>query len=287
MGITRFATNEFARISYEVDGPETANVAVLLHATLADRVSFRPLQDELAPSMRVILPDARGHGASAGLKDRTFNVADMANDLYAVLEAENLVGDPHARIHLAGHGQGAVTALELARRRPDLVASLTLIEPDALSLLDGDDDPQAILAREEARNAYRTASDAAYKGLADKALSLYLDARWGADWQDRLPRPRAAAVRRNVLALSPTLDALDRYRLLPEDAAEIAIPARVLAAATSPATVRAIAQRLGSWLPRGRAVYIAKLPGGAPFTDEGEAAINIVTEWVGEQSMQA
>jgi hypothetical protein len=51
--------------------------------------------------------------------------------------------------------------------------------------------------------------------------------------------------------------------------------------------VRHIARRLGEWLPRGRAVYIAKLPGGAPFTGEGEAAINIVTEWLREQSMQA
>jgi pimeloyl-ACP methyl ester carboxylesterase len=287
MGITRFATNDYARISYEVDGPETANVAVLLHATLSDRVAFRPLQDELAASMRVILPDARGHGASAGLKDRTWNVTDMANDVFAVLEAERLVGNAQARIHLVGHGQGAITALELARRRPDLASSLTLIEPDALTLLDGDDDPQVILAREEARNAYRTASDAAYKGLADRSLGLYLDARWGEGWHEHLPRPRIAAVRRNVLALSPSLDALDRYRLLPEDAARIATPARVLAAATSPATVRTIARRLGDWLPRGRAVYIAKLPGGAPFTGEGEAAINIVTEWVAEQSMQA
>ncbi len=287
MGITRFATNEYSRISYEVDGPETANVAVLLHTTLADRGSFRPLQDELTPSMRVILPDARGHGASAGLKDRAFNVTDMANDLFAVLEGERLVSDPHARIHLVGHGQGAITALELARRRPDLVASLTLIEPDALTLLDGDADPEVILAREEARAAWRAASDASYKGLADRALSLYLDARWGADWNERLSRPRAAAVRRNVLALSPSLDALDRYRLLPEDIEQIAIPARVLAAATSPAPVRVIARRLGEWLPRGRAVYIAKLPGGMPFSEEGEAAINIVAEWVNDQSMQA
>jgi pimeloyl-ACP methyl ester carboxylesterase len=287
MGITRFATNEYARISYELDGPETPDVAVLLHATLADRGSFAPLRDELAARMRVLLVDARGHGASAGLKDRAFNVTDMANDLHAVLEAEGLVMAPHARVHLVGHGQGAIAALELARRRPDLVTSLVLIEPDALTLLDGEEDGQVILAREEARNAYRTAAEASYKGLAERAVTLYLDARWGEDWRERLSRPRAAAVRRNVLALSGSLDALDRYRLLPEDAEQIMVPARVLAAATSPATVRQIAQRLGSWLPRGRTVYIAKLPAGAPFSGEGEAAINIIEEWVREQSMQA
>ncbi len=287
MGITRFATNDLVRINYEIDGPETSDVAVLLHATLADRGSFAPLRDALATNMRVILPDARGHGASAGLKDRAYDVTNMANDLFAVLEAEGLAAGPDRRIHLVGHGQGAMTALELARRRPDLVTSLTLIEPDALTLLDGEDDAEAIMAREEARTAYRSASEAAYTGLADKALKLYLDARWGDDWSARLSRPRAAAVRRNVLALSASLDALDRYRILPEQIAEILVPARVVAAATSPAPVRLIAQRMGEWLPRGRAVYVAKLPGGAPFTLEGEAAINLVEEWVRERSMQA
>ncbi len=285
MGITHFAQNGLARISYEIDGPDTTDVAVLLHATLADRGSFGPLRETLAEWMRVILPDARGHGASAALQGRAYEVADMANDLYAVLDAEGLAPTPDRRIHLIGHGQGAIAALELARRRPDLVTSLTLIEPDALTLLDRDDDVDAIVAREEARNAFRSASEAAYKGLADQALSLYLDARWGPGWSERLSRPRAAAVRRNVLALSASLDALDRYRILPEELAQIVVPARVLAAATSPPTVRQIARRIGARLPRGRAVYVAKLPGGAPFTDEGEAAINLVTEWVRAHSV--
>jgi pimeloyl-ACP methyl ester carboxylesterase len=285
MGITRFAQNDLARISYEIDGSDTTDVAVLLHATLADRGSFGPLRETLAKWMRVILLDARGHGASAALQGRAYDVADMANDLYAVLEAEGLTRKQDARIHLIGHGQGALAALELARRRPDLVTSLTLIEPDALTLLDGEDDVDAIVAREEARHAFRAASEAAYKGLADRALSLYLDARWGPGWSERLSGPRAAAVRRNVLALSASLDALDRYRILREEIMQIVVPTRVVAAATSPATVRQIAQRMGGWLPRGRAVYVAKLPGGAPFTDEGEAAINLVTEWVRAHSV--
>jgi pimeloyl-ACP methyl ester carboxylesterase len=287
MGITRFATNDLARISYELEGPDTDDVVVMLHTTLADRGSFGPLREALGDRMRILLIDARGHGASAALKDRTHAVTDMANDCFAVLEAEGIVHNGTTRVHLVGHGQGAITALELARRRPDLVCSLTLIEPDALTLLDGDEEGETIMAREEARNAYRSASDAAYKGLADKALHLYLDARWGEGWQERLSRPRAAAVRRNLLALSPSLDALDRYRILPEEIQQVLTPTRVVAAATSPATVRAITQRLGAWLPRGRAVYVAKLPGGAPFTGEGEAAINLIEEWLLEQSHQA
>jgi len=282
MGITRFAQNELTRLSYEVEGPDTANVAVLLHATLVDRGSLGPLRDVLVERMRVVMPDARGHGGSTALKDRSLTVTDLANDLFAVLESASII-DPVIALHLVGQGQGAVTALELARRRPDLVASLTLIEPDALDLIEGEPDPEVAIALEAARFANREASDAAYKGLADRALKLYLDRRWGEGWAEKLARPRQAAIRRNVLALSPSLDALDAYRLTAEGAAGILTPSRVVSAATAPLAERTVAARLGSWLPRGRTVYVAELPGGAPFFGAGEAAINLIDAWLTEQ----
>lgn len=283
MGITRFAQNELTRLSYEIDGPDSADVAVLLHATLLDRGSLGPLRDLLAERMRVVMSDARGHGGSTALKDRSLTVTDLANDLFAILEAESLLA-PALSLHLVGHGQGAIAALELARRRPDVVASLTLIEPDALALIEGEPDPGIAIALETAQSANREASDAAYKGLADRALRLYLDRRWGEGWDAALTRPRLAAVRRNVLALSPSLDALDRYRLERDDAATILTPARIVSAATAPLAERTVAVRLGSWLPRGRTVYVAELPGGAPFAGAGEAALNLIDGWLNEQS---
>lgn len=284
MGITRFAQNDLVRLSYEIDGPDTVAVVILLHATLTDRAVFGPLRETLSERYRVILPDARGHGGSSALKDRTFSVTDMANDLHTVMEAERLLGDnaDHTEVHLVGYGQGAIAALELAKVRPDLITSLALLEPDALAILDGDDDQAVIDAREDARTAHRDASDAAYKGLADQALTRYLDRRWGGGWQDRLSRPRQAAVRRNLLALSASLDALDRYRLGWDDLQDMVVPARVLAGATSPLAERRIATRLGQWLPNGRSVFVPELPGGDPFRGAGEAAINVVESWIDE-----
>ena len=43
MGITRFARNDLARLSYEIDGPDTGDVVVMLHTTLADRGSFQAI----------------------------------------------------------------------------------------------------------------------------------------------------------------------------------------------------------------------------------------------------
>src|SRR5699024_7518586 len=68
MGRTRFAQNDLARLSYEVDGPEDGPPVIFLHATLGDHRTIGDLQGELAPEYRLILPDARGHGASAALQ---------------------------------------------------------------------------------------------------------------------------------------------------------------------------------------------------------------------------
>lgn len=285
MGYTRFAQNDLARLSYEVSSAtgsatDATPTVVLLHATLTEHASLNPLREELVERFQVVQPDARGHGASAALTDRSFTVTDMANDLYVVLEAADLLGPDKRPLHLVGHGQGAIAALELARRRPDLITSLVLIEPDAPALLDGELDVEIARVREEARTSFRAASDAAYKGLTDKALEIYLNRRWGEGWEARLTKPRLAAVRRHITALSPSLDALDRYRLLPEELAAITIPALVVVAAESPVAERAIAQRVAKTIPSATLRVVTSLPGGAPLTGNGEIAISVITEWL-------
>jgi pimeloyl-ACP methyl ester carboxylesterase len=166
------------------------------------------VQDRLADTMRIIMPDARGHGASSAVTDRNVSMTDLANDAVAILDNEGIAGP----VHIVGKGQGAITALELAHWRPDRIASLVLVEPDALTILDGEMDEHVVHVREEARAGQREASDHSYKGLADKALDRYLDRRWGAGWRERLTKIRLASVRRSVQALSPSLDALGRFR---------------------------------------------------------------------------
>src|SRR6478609_1662193 len=92
MGTTRFANNGVARLAFEVAGPDEAPAIVLAHATLLDRASFGVTRDALLAGgrWRVIMPDARGHGASAMIKGRALTVNDLANDLFAVLDAEGL-----------------------------------------------------------------------------------------------------------------------------------------------------------------------------------------------------
>lgn len=276
MATTRFAQNELVRISYETSGVAGGPTVVLLHALLGDRPSMRPIADRLQDAARVIAPDARGHGATSALTDRTVSMTDLANDVVAVLDAEGVTGP----VHIVGHGQGAITELELAHWRPDRIASLALVEPDALTVLDGESDEAIVQARENARAEQREASDLSYKGLADRALDRYLDRRWGEGWRDRLTPIRMASVRRSVQALSPSLDALGRFRILPEDLADVPFPVLIVTSEDTPQAERLVADRLAAWIADADRVTVATIPGGTPFTED---AADAVAEWVGDR----
>jgi pimeloyl-ACP methyl ester carboxylesterase len=268
MGTTRFAQSDLARLSYEIDGRADGPPLVFLHATLGDRRVFGDLQHALAPDYRLVLPDARGHGASAALQNRSFTVTDMANDLWAVLEAEGLDRDDAPKLVVIGHGQGAVTAIELARRRPDRLAGMILIEPDAPALLDGVVDGDVAAAREEARQTYRTLADLAYRGQGQQAVDRYMAFRWPGGWQEDLAQPRQAAVRRHAGALSPSLEALDSFRILPEELGEIGVRTHVLTAGSSPDLVDTIGRRLAADVPGATYRQIGKITLATPYGSE-------------------
>jgi pimeloyl-ACP methyl ester carboxylesterase len=109
---------------------------VMLHGLLVGNMTtwYWTVAPHLAARHRVILFDLRGHGLSerAALG---YDVETMARDLEAVIEQ---VG--HEPVALVGHSYGAVTALALALRRPDLVRKLALVEaplpPSRLEELD-------------------------------------------------------------------------------------------------------------------------------------------------------
>ncbi|WP_352231486.1 alpha/beta fold hydrolase [Actinomadura sp. NBRC 104425] len=88
-----------------------------------DRYGFGA-QRPLADAYRLLMVDRRGHGASPDI-DRTDYEVD-ADDIVGLL-----TGVPGGA-HLVGHSYGGVAVMLAAARRPDLVRSLTLIQPGAL-----------------------------------------------------------------------------------------------------------------------------------------------------------
>lgn len=101
-----------------------------LHCSASSSSQWRSLPAQLREGYRIIAPDLIGYGASAGWHgERPFRLADEAAAVCAVL------GYPEEPVHLVGHSYGGLVALHIARKRPRLVRSLTLIEPAAFPLL--------------------------------------------------------------------------------------------------------------------------------------------------------
>jgi pimeloyl-ACP methyl ester carboxylesterase len=96
---------------------------VLLHPGGAgvDARAWRPNLEALSAVFRVFTPERRGHGRTPDV-DGPITFELMAQDTIAFLET--VVGEP---AHLVGCSDGAIVALMVALRRPDLVRLLTFI----------------------------------------------------------------------------------------------------------------------------------------------------------------
>lgn len=96
-------------------------VVVLVHGAGMDRTVWQMQTRFLAHNgYRVVAIDLPGHGGTQGEPCAT--VGDYADWL-----AETIAGLDVGPVHIAGHSLGSLIGLELAGRRPDLVATLMLL----------------------------------------------------------------------------------------------------------------------------------------------------------------
>jgi pyruvate dehydrogenase E2 component (dihydrolipoamide acetyltransferase) len=109
------------RLRYLEMGSGGGAPVLLLHGFGADLNSWMFTQPALAESRRTIALDLPGHGGSSkyvGVGD----VDSLTGDVEAFLGELGI-----ERVHLVGHSMGGGVAAALATRRPDRVATLTLI----------------------------------------------------------------------------------------------------------------------------------------------------------------
>lgn len=281
-GSTRFALRNNSRIAYDpgtVTPDQSATPAIFLHDLLADRTAFAAQRAALSSSNRIVVPDARGHGASATLANQWYTMTELAQDVIAIMDLEEIES-----AHIVGHGLGGATAFELARRFGDRIASMTLIEPALYGVLDNDAEPAAVGYRNEIRASDRAAADAAYKGLVDKSLDTYLLPRWGSGWRDVAPKPRMAAVRRHAAALTGLLPALDAYTVAKSEVRNILVPALIVVGEDAHPIDRLTANRLAGLLPVARSATIPlAVRANTPLGGTGADALNaLLADFIGD-----
>ena len=106
----------------------TGHPALLLHgALLGGRPTWSPLRG-LSAGWRLLVPNRRGYqpGPRADVECQQCDVRDAAA----------LLSELDEPAHVIGHSRGAVVALAVARRCPELVRSLVLLEPPPLDAAD-------------------------------------------------------------------------------------------------------------------------------------------------------
>jgi len=120
IGVAGYIEVAGRRTWHEVSGD--GDPLVLLHGGFVGASSFYAQTPALVEAgYRVHVPERRGHAHTPDVVG-PLSYSVMADDMVAYLEQE--VGAP---AHLVGWSDGAVVALLIARRRPDLVARMVLI----------------------------------------------------------------------------------------------------------------------------------------------------------------
>jgi pimeloyl-ACP methyl ester carboxylesterase len=113
-----FVEADGLRIAYRRSG--SGPPVFLIHGGVSDSRAWRVELDTLADEFTVVAWDAPGCGASSDPPE-SFRLPEYADALAALVDALGL--EP---VHLVGHSWGAGLALELYRRRPELVAAMVL-----------------------------------------------------------------------------------------------------------------------------------------------------------------
>lgn len=218
--------------------------ALALHCSLAHAGAWSGVAAAL-PGVCLTAPDLPGHGRSGDW--------DPATDLHATATrvAGALAERIGAPLDLIGHSFGATVALRLALERPELVRSLTLVEPVLFVIARGTPAFEAFIG-DYADVEQRLA------GEPEAAAALFHRA-WGAGTLEHLPE----AQRRYMVERMPLVGAQNHVLL--DDVPGLTAPGRLegfdrpvllVEGADSPPVVAAIHDALAARLPKARRLVV-------------------------------
>lgn len=230
---------------------------MLLHSSASSSAQWRALIERLSGRYRVIAPDLYGYGGTAHWAGQgEFRLEHEAEIVCALLKR---TGEP---AQLVGHSFGGAVALHVARTRPDLLASLTVIEPVAFHLLRGQD--QAALA--EITAVAKGVAEALACGNYFDGIAAFVNYWSGPGAWDGIPQEKRAGFAARLGKV-----ALDFHATLNEpaslaDFAAMALPTLVLQGSRAPLPTRRICELLAPALPDAQLRIIAGAGHMAPLT---------------------
>lgn len=224
----------------EVHGEGTPILGI--HGTPSASVLWTDAAQQLAKHGRCIIYDRCGFYRSAPAELRTtLDLTGHVADAAALLTAE--AGEPSVVI---GRSTGGLIALELARRHPDKVAALVLLEP-ALLTLDSNANDWGKSLRRRVLSTAESDPGRVSEAVIREALGDQTWDEFPQELQDLFAdlSPAVVAETRGV-----GLDLSEHpLELSEQELSELSQPVLVVAAHDSPEPLRTVAERLADALP--------------------------------------
>lgn len=251
-------TSAFEPIALHPVAADPHTPVLALHASASSAGQWQGLSDYLRGRYRVIAPDLPGYGMACLHPAR--DIADVADSVVGAMAGTS------ASMHVVGHSLGAAVALEMAVARPDLVRSLTLIEPMAFHLLRRGDGSDLELFVELSVLAERMAVSVA-AGDPESAMRAYVDFWYGAGAWDKtgeslrksLGRQAGRVILDFAASLAPTRS-VGRWR-------ELRCPTLVVMGLESPLASLRVTEMVAEAIPGARLMMISEAGHMAPLTD--------------------
>ena len=155
---------------------------LMIHGVICDSAFFEYTAQYLAQKHRVITYDRRGYSRSSGKVGDDF-WAEQAQDAISLLEKLC----PNEQTIIVGCSAGAIIAMHVAARQPEMVAGLILHEPPLVQLLAPDHEAFAI-----AEKIKKLVSEGKYQRAINQFLLLTGES------DERAPERREEAMQREA-----------------------------------------------------------------------------------------
>lgn len=257
----------------EIDGAPVACTTVgsgapvvLLHASASSAAQWRELTARLSGRFTLIAPDQFGCGGTAAWAGRhPIGLRDHARLAAEVIRRQG------QRVHLVGHSFGGAIALRLAADHPQLVRSLTLIEPVSFQLLrDRDADGGALYA--EIRNLASAVFESTLSGHGHAGMQGFID-YWNGDgaWA-QMPADMQGRLAMQIGGVSANFSAVFADTMRLADCAKIMMPTLVIAGDRSPGPARHVAALVARAVPHALRLTLAGGGHMLPLTHAGALA---------------
>ncbi len=252
------------RVEYLDQG--RGELVVLLHSSASSSAQWRAAVELLSDRYRVLAPDLHGYGGTSPWGGREAFRLEHEADIVCALLARAGGG------HLVGNSFGGAVALHVARTRPDLLTSLTVIEPVAFHLLRRDDIAALVEIMEVANGVANALACGDYFG----GMARFVDYWSGPGAWETVPPERRAALAARLGKVALDFEATLNEPAKLRDFAEIAVPTLVVHGSRSPRPTRRICELLGEVLPDAQLATVEGAGHMAPVTHRH--AVNALVE---------